>query len=57
MKSFFLVANGTKIVEVASCIKTLSIDFIIVGSSVLESVKTEILELKPIENIINPLLN
>jgi len=55
-KTYYRVPNGVKITEAEFIIKTLQKNFTIVGSSVLESITTDLTELKPIENIINLLL-
>ncbi|MDY8137303.1 arginase family protein [Aquimarina sp. 2201CG5-10] len=55
-KTYYQIPNGVKIKEAEECIKTLQDHFTIVGSSVLESVTTEISELQPIEGIINMLI-
>ncbi len=54
-KTYYQVADGVTIKQAEACIQGLKEKFIVVGSSVLESVTTDIAELKPIEGIINAL--
>ncbi|WP_298311775.1 arginase family protein [uncultured Aquimarina sp.] len=55
-KTYYQVPNGVTISEAEACIKALQENFSIVGSSVLESITTDISELKPITKIINMLI-
>lgn len=55
-KTYYNVPNGLHINEAENCIQALKDDFTIVGSSVLESITTNKIELKPITNIINLLM-
>ncbi|WP_299899539.1 arginase family protein [uncultured Aquimarina sp.] len=55
-KTYYQVSKGVKILEAENYIQTLQEHFTIVGSSVLESVTTEISELTPIKKIINLLV-
>ncbi len=55
-KTYYEVPNGLKIKEAEKHITSLQDNFTIVGSSVLESVATNLSELKPIENIIRLLM-
>ena len=55
-KTYYQVAKGISIKDAENCIKTLSNNFNIVGSSVLESVTTDQQELKPINGIIDALM-
>ncbi|MEO0570081.1 MAG: arginase family protein [Bacteroidota bacterium] len=55
-KTYYQVPNGLRIKETETCIKTLQKEFTIVGSSVLESISTNISELQPIEKIITLLM-
>ena len=52
-KTYYQVPDGVTIKEAEACIRTLQQNFTVVGSSVLESVTTNISELQPIEGIIN----
>ncbi|WP_108803724.1 arginase family protein [Aquimarina sp. Aq107] len=56
-KTYYRVADGITILESETCIRALQENFTIVGSSVLESITTDISELRPIEKIINLLMN
>lgn len=55
-KTYYQVPDGLKIKDAEACIEALQSEFDIVGASVLESITTEVSELKPIENIINLLM-
>lgn len=55
-KTYYQVPNGTTISEAEECIKELQKKFMVVGSSVLESITTNSAELRPIENILNLLM-
>ena len=55
-KTYYQVPNGVKIKEAEACIQELQENFNVVGSSVLESITTEVSALKPIKGIINLLL-
>lgn len=52
-KTYYQVSEGVRILEAENYIQTLQEHFTVVGSSVLESVTTEISELTPIKKIIN----
>jgi len=54
-KTYYQVPDGVTIKKAELCIQALQENFTVVGSSVLESVTTNISELKPIEGIINAL--
>ncbi|MFD2561389.1 arginase family protein [Aquimarina rubra] len=56
-KTYYQVPQGITITEAEEAIKALQENFIIVGSSVLESITTELSELQPIANIIHLLMN
>ncbi|MHA7057645.1 arginase family protein [Aquimarina sp. M1] len=55
-KTYYQVPQGVTISEAEVCINTLKENFSIVGSSVLESIATNISELPPIKKIINLLI-
>lgn len=55
-KTYYQVPNGIKIKEAEECIKALYGNFNIVGSSVLESITTDITSLQPIKKIIDLLM-
>ncbi|WP_298546293.1 arginase family protein [uncultured Aquimarina sp.] len=55
-KTYYQVSNGVTIAEAEACIKALQENFSIVGSSVLESITTNTIELKPIDEIIKLLM-
>ncbi|WP_459209109.1 arginase family protein [Aquimarina rhabdastrellae] len=54
--TYYQVPNGVSITAAEECIKTLQDEFIMVGSSVLESVTTDMDELTPIKGIIDLLM-
>ncbi len=55
-KTYYRVSNGLKIQESNACITALKDNFVIVGSSVLESITPLLSELKPIAHIIDLLM-
>ncbi len=56
-KTYYEVPKGIKIAAAEDCIKALQNNFTVVGSSVLESITTDIEELSPIAEIIHLLMN
>ncbi|WP_394750578.1 arginase family protein [Spongiimicrobium salis] len=55
-KTYYQVPHGVKIKEAEACIQELQRNFTIVGSSVLESITTDMEKLGPIQGIIDLLL-
>ena len=55
-KTYYQVPEGLEITESENCIKALQKEFDVVGSSVLESITTDMEELAPIKGIINLLM-
>ncbi|WP_299438911.1 arginase family protein [uncultured Aquimarina sp.] len=55
-KTYYQVSDGVTISDAENCIKALQENFTVVGSSVLESITTDTIELNPIEKIINLLM-
>ncbi len=55
-QTYYKVPKGLKIEDAEACIVMLQNNFTVVGTSILESITTIPLELKPIENIINLLM-
>lgn len=55
-KTYYQVPHGLKIKDAESCIQELQRNFTVVGSSVLESITTNMTELSPIQGIVDLLL-
>lgn len=55
-KTYYQVPKGLKIKDAETCIETLQKEFTVVGSSVLESITTNVGALQPIEKIITLLM-
>lgn len=56
-KTYYQVPDGLFLAEALTCIESLQKEFQVVGTSVLESITTDVKELEPIKPILNALLS